>query len=142
MKRALIACLFAASCAAQGERPDEFQPLQARAKSVCEVLADPQAYVGRRITITGIYFAEPHQRLLVDDDCPDGSLPTSHSKADGNPRAERLVERYRKRHATVRIPVVYSAILTGKSIIAGCSSPSCYRYALEEARLLAAAPPR
>lgn len=143
MKYILLLSMAVAGCAANRERPKEFASLQAGAKSVCEVTGDPGSYLGRRILVQGIYFATPHERMLHDPRCPDSGFRVSHAlEVDGDRRAEAMVERFRKVHPTVRIPVVYSGIFRGSSIIHGCTTPSCYRYSLEEARLLAASPHR
>jgi hypothetical protein len=132
--------LLVSACAAHGGGAREFRALQPGAKSVCEVMADPDAYVGRRIVVTGIYFATPHERLLVGRGC-DASFRVSEAmEIDGNPGAEAIVARFRRRHQTVRIPVVYSGDFTAHDVIFGCTKPSCRRYALEESQLLAAYP--
>src|SRR5688572_6416228 len=79
MKRALPMLVLICGCAGEGGRPQGFSGLEAEAKSVCELMADPAPYVGREIMLTGVYFATPHERLLVDPDCPQGSLRVSHS---------------------------------------------------------------
>ena len=141
MKYWALASILLSSCAGQGERPEEFSSLQARAKSVCEVLADPATYVGQRIMIHGVYWAEPHRRVLYDDRCPDSDLRVKHAlHADGDPRAAAIIVRFRKKHPTVRVPVVYSAVVASRVVIAGCTRPNCYEYLLEEALLLGAAP--
>jgi hypothetical protein len=114
--------------------------MQIGAKSVCEVMAGPNSYASRRIVIKGIYFQEPHQRLLYDEDCPQWDFSVSHSSEGGSRRAEAVVERFRKKHPTVRIPVVYSGIVTANVVVSGCTRPDCYRYSLEESKLLAASP--
>jgi hypothetical protein len=105
-------------------------------------MADPNAHIGRHILIHGIFFLEPNRRVLYDHRWPGPALKVSHGPVDGDRRAEAIVERFRKLHPTVRIPVVYSGIFTGQSIIEGCSTPSCSRYRLEQGRLLAASPHR
>ena len=143
MKYILILCMAVAGCAMTGERREKFASLQARAKSVCEVMADPNSRIGQHILVHGIFFSEPNRRVLYDERCPGSTFKVSHAMAvDGDPRAEAIVERFRKLHPTVRIPVVYSGIFRGRSIIQGCTTPSCSRYSLEEARLLAASPHR
>lgn len=141
MKYLALMSIVLSGCAERGERPEEFSSLQARAKSVCEVLANPGLYVGQRIMIQGIYWAEPHRRVLYEDRCPDSDLRVKHAlHADGDRRAEAVIARFRKKHPTVRVPVVYSAVLVSRVIIAGCTRPNCYEYSLEEALLLGASP--
>jgi len=142
VKYVLLPCILIAGCAASGERPNEFASVQAGAKSVCEVTGDPGSYLGRRILVQGIHFETPHERMLHDPKCPDSGFRVSLAPADGDRRAEAIVKRFRKQHPTVRIPVVYSGIFSGSSIIQGCTTPSCYVYSLEESRLLAASPHR
>jgi hypothetical protein len=139
MRGVVLILILAASCATRQAPRREFVSVQAQAVSVCEVMADPNSYVGRRIVIKGIYFAEPHQRLLFNDSCPTSALRVVHSlRSDGDPRAEAIVNKARKRHRTVNIPVVYSGIFTANVFIQGCIKPSCFRYSLEESQLLAA----
>ncbi len=141
MKRAVLVFVLVSGCAAPDAGGESFRSLEAAAKSVCEVMADPAPYVGRRIILKGIYFATPHERLLVDHDCPQWDLRVSHSlRIDGRPKAEDIVDRYRKKHSTVRIPVVYSGIVTAHAVIQGCTEPGCHSYSLEESQLLAAFP--
>jgi hypothetical protein len=117
----------------------KFASLQAKAVSVCKVMSSPTLYVNQRIIVHGLYFSEPHQRLLYDHTCPDLSLRVSHSlQRDGDHGAELIVERFRKKHQTVKIPVIYSGVLTAAVLINGCTRPSCYTYSLEESQLLAA----
>ena len=104
-------------------------------------MTDPHSYVGRRIMITGVYFATPHERLLVSNDCRDRSIRVSHSlHLEDDRDAEAAVKRFRKKHATVRIPVVYSGILRAENYVQGCTTPGCWHYSLEESQLLAAYP--
>ncbi|HEU0097840.1 MAG TPA: hypothetical protein VFQ67_03605 [Allosphingosinicella sp.] len=141
MRVALIAAVLVSGCAADGGRIREFESVQAAAKTVCEVMADPDSLVGRRIVVEGIYFATPHERLLVGRGCGQWSLRVSQSlDLDGDPRAEAVVDRFRRKHPTVRIPVVYSGIVTAHSVIHDCAEPRCRTYSLEESRLLAAFP--
>ena len=127
MKPLLIVPILVSGCASIEARDHRFSSLQAEAKSVCEVLAEPNSYVGQRIMIRGIYWAEPHRRALYDDRCPDSDLRVKHAlHHDGDPRAEAIINRFRKKHPTVRVPVVYSAVLASRVIIAGCTKPNCY----------------
>lgn len=141
MKPVVLLLAVVSGCAAHDGQEDVFLSLQANARTVCEVMADPNLYIDRRIIIKGTYFAEPHQRLLIDKTCPESSLRVSHSlRVKGNPKAKAIVEKFRKKHATVRVPVVYSATLTGRAVEIGCTEPSCYDYRLQDAQLLAAFP--
>jgi hypothetical protein len=141
MKRALPMLVLVCGCAGQSGRPQGFSRLEAEAKSVCELMADPAPYVGLEIMLKGVYFATPHERLLVDPDCPKESLRVSHSiRFAGNPYARRVVDSFREKHETVRIPVIYSGTLAAHAVIQGCAKPSCHSYVLEESRLLAARP--
>jgi len=141
MRVAVLAFALVCGCATNGERRREFESVQAGAKTLCEVMVDPDSFVGRRIVIKGIYFATPHERLLIDRACPQWDLRVSHAlDVDGDPGAEALVDRFRRKHSTVRIPVVYSGIVRAQDVIYGCTSPSCRAYSLEESWLLAAFP--
>ena len=140
MKQLVFASVLMAGCAYNGdaEKPPS---LKVQAKSICEVMSSPTLYLGKRILIRGVYFSEPHQRLIYDDTCPQHVLRVSHSlKVKGSSRARSIVERYRKIHATVDIPVIYSGVLTDSIVIAGCKDPGCVRYSLEDSELLAAFP--
>lgn len=140
MRGALLLSAFAASCASAGGGELDFSSAQAGAKSICEVMADPSSHAGRRIVLKGIYFQEPHQRLLYDEACPQWDFRVSHASEGGAPRAEAIVRRFRKKHPTVRIPVVYSGIVTANVVVLGCAAPGCVRYSLEDSKLLAASP--
>jgi hypothetical protein len=141
MRVAVLVVALVCGCATDGERARKFEAVQTAAKTLCEVMADPDPFVGRRIVIKGIYFATPHERLLIDRACPQWDLRVSHAhEVDGDPGAEALVDRFRKKHPTVRIPVVYSGIVRAQDVFHGCTSPSCRRYSLEESWLLAAFP--
>jgi hypothetical protein len=142
VKYVFLSCIVIAGCAASGERPNEFASLQAGAKSVCQVTGDPGSYLGRRILIQGILLETTHERMLYDPGCPDSGFRVSLGDADGDRRAEAMVKRFRKLHPTVWIPVVYSGVFSGSSIIHDCTTPSCYVYSLEESRLMAASPHR
>lgn len=128
-------------CGSSQQPPRRFSSLQFAAKPFCEVMINPRPYVGRRILIKGIYVREPHQRILYDSACPQWEFRVSHSlKIDSNRAAERMVERAAKKDPTVSIPVVYYGTMTADLIISGCAKPSCYRYSLQDAQLLAASP--
>jgi hypothetical protein len=115
--------------------------LQLEAKSLCEVMANPEGYAGRRILIKGTYFQEPEQRLLYDPHCPDWDVRVSHSlRVDEDPTAKRLIKQASKKDPTVNIPVVYDAIFTVSHWAPACSARECFHYSLEDAQLLAASP--
>jgi hypothetical protein len=142
VKRAIFIVCLISGCALQGKREQEFASLQKGAKSICEVMADPNAYAGRRIVIKGTYFQEPHRRVIYDENCPDFDLSINHSsQLEGNPAAERRLRRSFKARLTGVIPVVYSAVLTPKALVLGCGEPSCFEYSLQEAQLLTASTP-
>jgi hypothetical protein len=143
MIRAILLVFLISGCSAYNADSPGFLVLRESSKSVCEVMNEPGRYVGRRILIRGIYFREPHRRLIYDDNCPKLDLSVSRSaRESGNRIAERLVRRSFKIKPTGMIPVVYSAVLTSKVIDSRCSKPSCHEYSLQDARLLAAYPPR
>jgi hypothetical protein len=133
--------IFLSGCVAQTTDTEEFSYLGLEAKSVCEVLARRSQFVGQHLTVEGIYFQTPHERLLVDDDCPQWSLRVSHSlQVPGNREAEAVVERFRRVDPTVGIPVVYSGTLRATLVMSDCTDPSCYSYSFEQAQLLVASP--
>jgi hypothetical protein len=141
MKRVMLLLFLLLACAAPQEPELKYLSVQAGAKTVCEVLADPNSYVGQGIVVKGVYFSTPHQRLLVDDDCPEGDFAVRESlDLDNDPEAEAIVDRFGRKHPTVRIPVVYSGIFKARAMLEGCSLPGCYDYSLEESQLLAAFP--
>jgi hypothetical protein len=141
MKGFALLFFMVSGCAMHTEKETSFLSLQAQAKSICEIMENPPLYAGRRLVIKGIYFVEPHQRMLYDEDCPDVGLRVSHSsKLRGDAKARAIIEKFRKKHPTVRVPVIYSGILSGRQVVQGCSQTSCYSYWVQDAELLAASP--
>lgn len=141
MKHMLLIIAAVTGCTADEQRVDGFSSVKAQAKSVCEVMTNPSLYAGRKIIVHGIYFAEPHQRLLYDNTCKQLSFPVEHSvQAKGDRKATAIIEKFRKLHPTVNIPVVYSGTFVARKLTPDCADPSCYSYTLEEAQLLAASP--
>lgn len=96
--------------------------------------------------VSAFWFRASISQSRINGSCmippvPESGFRVSHSlRVDGARRAEAIVERFRKKHQTVRIPVVYSGVFTVNVFIQGCTRPGCYRYALEESQLLAALP--
>jgi hypothetical protein len=141
MKVFMLALVFVSGCAAHSGKMDQFLALRTRAKSLCEVMADPSLYVGQHITIKGTYFQTPHERLLVDSECSQREVRVVHSyQIKSDPIALRIIKRFSKKDQTVRIPVIYYGIFTANAVIYACEKPSCFKYSLEESQLLAAFP--
>jgi hypothetical protein len=141
MRLILVLAATVAGCASQDYGSVRFLSTQEEASTICEVMTDWRSYVGMRIIIRGVYFQEPHQRLLVDDDCPQWQLRVSHSEQiRSESRAVAIIKMFSKKDSTVRVPVIYSAVFTARPIIADCANPSCYIYTLENSQLLAAYP--
>jgi hypothetical protein len=143
MKYMLLIIAAVTGCAADEQQVDVFSSARTQAKSVCEVMTNPTLYAGRKIVVHGIYFAESHQRLLYDNSCKQLSFPVEHSlQAKGDRKATALIERFRKLHRTVNIPVVYSGTFVARKLTPDCADRTCYSYTLQDARLLAASPRR
>jgi len=120
-----------------------YSSLRQEAKTLCEVMADPHAYEGRRIMMKGLYVQEVHQRVLYDAGCPKWEFRVGHSLTAKEDRAAaRMIDHAAKKDISVSIPVIYAGIFTVKPFIIGCSDRDCYHYSLEEAQLLAASPRR
>lgn len=141
MRLILVLAATVAGCASQDYESSKFLPMKEKATTICEVMTDWSSYIGKRIIIRGVYFQEPHQRLLVDDDCPQWQLRVSHSEQlRSESRAVDIIKMFSRKDSTVKVPVIYSAVFAANPIIVDCVNPSCYRYALEDSQLLAAYP--
>lgn len=141
MRGTIIIAALASSCVMHKAGEERSRNFFSEAKTVCEITSNPAIYLGRRLIIKGVLFEEPHERLLYDESCRELDLSVSHSlRLNGNQRAKTIVKKFRKKHPTVRVPVVYSGIVTVNVVIRGCTKSSCYRYSLEESQLLAASP--
>src|SRR4051812_8364471 len=141
MRAFVILSTLVSGCAGQDEPLQRFSSLQLEAKTLCEVMENPSASAGRRIVMKGAYVQDPHHRMLYDPHCPDWDFSVSQSfTVKGDRAAEHLVERARKKNPIVDIPVVYVGTFTISPFITTCSERTCYHYALEDARLLAASP--
>jgi hypothetical protein len=134
-------CILVSGCVSQARPTPTFSSLEPQAKTLCEVMENPQAYAGRRVLMKGDYVEDPHHRTLDDRRCPDWDFRVSESfTVDGDRTAQRLVRQARKKRVTVDIPVIYVGTFTVKPFIIGCSERNCQHYSLEEAQLLAASP--
>jgi hypothetical protein len=142
MKRSLLLLFAMAACTTQNNRAPDLLSLQHQAKSVCEVMASPNIYLGSRILIRGIYWQDPHNRRLIDGACPQWGIIVRESyKLRADHRATKIIKRAYKKYPTVRAPVVYSGVFASRQTDLGCSLPGCYEYRLEDAQLLSAFPP-
>lgn len=140
MKPVLLIFVLLAGCAAGEAKGLKFSSFQSVAKSVCEVMANPDPYLGQRIIIKGLFAQGPHRRLLHDRECPEWDLSVSLSdRVEGDPMVERLVRRSFQKNATVSVPVILSGTLAARVVMSGCKKPSCYEYSLEESQLLGVA---
>jgi hypothetical protein len=141
MRGLAIAFILTCGCSAHNESLQRFSSLQIEAKTLCEVMADPSRYAGRRVIMKGIYVQEPHQRVLYDPNCQEWDFRVSESTtADGAAAAKRIVRKAAKKDPTVSIPVVYDGTFTVSHFLLDCSERNCFRYSLTDARLLAASP--
>jgi hypothetical protein len=125
MKRLIACCIILSGCASdRGSRPG-FAQIKAQAKSVCEIMNEPGAHLGKRVTVLGTYWNTPHARVLAGDGC-DWSFRVALREYD---------KRTEPRH---RMEVVYSGVLRSEPVVIPCSDPECFRYSLEDSELLAA----
>lgn len=139
MKAVLPILAIVGGCASEESRGHNPSSPAAGATTVCEVMAQPDAYVGRQVTVRGLYAQGPHGRLLHDRSCPEWDFKVSLSlRADGDPAAERLVRRAFREKPAESIPVIISGTLSARAVITGCTRPSCREYSLQDARILAA----
>lgn len=141
VRSTLLVALLVAACAANDRPTARFSALQLEAKTLCELMEDPDRYAGQRVVMKGRYVQEVHQRVLYDAHCPDWEFRVSHALAVKSDRAAaRMVEQAAKKKPIVDIPVVYVGTFTVKPFIVGCSARNCQHYSLEDAQLLAASP--
>jgi hypothetical protein len=139
MTRSVLSFALLFGCSMVDERTHEFVLLEAKATSVCEIMAHPQMYLGRRVLAHGVYFQSPHQRYLIEKSCPQSEISVSESSTLHNSRmAMRILKQAEAENRTVNIPVIYSGIFRSDVVIAGCADPRCYNYSLQDAQLLAA----
>ena len=138
MRRAAIIFLLVTGCANKQYNSVNYAA-STTAKSLCDIMINPEQFIGQRIFVKGIYFREPHRRIIYDDNCPKFNLSVSHaSHLSGNKLALNVLRRALKIRSTGMISVVYSAVLTVNSLEASCDTSTCYKYSLTEAQLLAA----
>lgn len=141
MKSVLPIFALVCGCAVHEAQGHKFSSLQSVAKSVCDVMTEPDPYLGQRIIIKGLYAQGPHRRLLHDRNCPEWDFSVSLSlRTEGDRTAERLVRKSFKKDPTVSVPVIFSGILATRVVMSGCTKSSCHEYSLQNAQLLAASP--
>jgi hypothetical protein len=124
----IIAAILASSCTTNGQREREFQSLEAQARSMCEIMAEPIRYVGQKVMVRGSFWQSPHQRTLFDSDCPEKELPVSLAAyVKGTTPAQKT-------------RVIYSGIFTRQSVPPGAILAGCCEYWLRDSDLLATSP--
>jgi len=107
-----------------------------QAKPICEILSNPIAYDGGYVAIQGTYLEEPHNRVLFDPKCPVGEIVLKPSFTYDDPASRRTVRAILKRDPIARISVIYAGVIRVYPVILGCTKSSCFKYQLEEARLM------
>src|SRR5215210_185403 len=132
MNRALILCMLASACATGCATGSDLEPdfvrMKAQAKTICRIMASPRAYLGQRVIVRASYFHTPHGTLLFDDHCKKWTFSVNdrHWVASEEPRQ--------------KMRVIYSGVFTSETIMLHCADPTCFRYSIEDARLLASSP--
>ena len=121
---AVLAVTILAGCAAPGGRGHEFRTGRNQAKTICEIMARPDAFAGRRLTVRGLYEVTPHQRVLVDRNCGQWEF------------AVDLHTSVRSREPARGTRVIYSGVFTSSRQVSPCSEPECFKYSLKNSRLV------
>lgn len=120
--------------------------LFAEAVPICALLANPKAFVGKRVNISGHYFPTPHGGVFHDGSCERGEIPLARDRYEADDRHASAVLRAAWRTQRVDVPVVMSGMLkdnfVGDTPGFRCSGGGiCQRYSLEADYLVAARPP-
>jgi hypothetical protein len=112
-----------------------FSSAFSQAVPFCELRSHPEKYLGREISVGGIYGLTPHQRILYDPSCA-GELEVQLSDDDANLRMDgRLFRKFRAKHRKDS-KVVYRGYLDRESAIGVCLGPDCFRYILRRSTLV------
>jgi hypothetical protein len=147
--RAAAICITLAptlsGCATTGPPPLEAKAF-ADAIPLCALLAEPKAYVGRRVLVRGFLTSNPEEREFMDEDCERGVLPLNILEREVPPETPQQ-RRLRLRFVTYSawfhrtppwVPTVYAGVFTDHSpaLIAFAD-----HYSLESAELVAVGRP-
>lgn len=126
--RFILVAMLLSACATDRIHVPEHWSLQEHSKTICEIMEQPDLYLGHRIVVRANAFNTPHERLVYDDACPKWKF-------------EVHLRRYSRRtEPKQREPVLWWGIFTSQAIIIGCKELDCYRYVLQDARRLPPSP--
>lgn len=129
MRRSIFAVpaviLVIAGCAApRSGQGHEFRDRRDRSKTICEIMAKPDLYAGRRLLVRGTYSLTPHQRVLADRNCRQWEVALLLRKSE------------KGREPANHDRVIYSGIFTSSRNLTPCEGPECFRYSLRDSRLV------
>lgn len=143
MRRVTFLALLPLGCAQESIPISGAAPIFEKSRSICEVMANPGAYLDQPVLIRGIYLAEYHQKVLFDTQCTRWEIGIrSSAPLSDDPQAKRVLLDATRTNRYARIPVVYYGTLQSSPLIANCEDPSCFTYTLESAQLRAARLPK
>jgi hypothetical protein len=136
----VLTALLTTACADLAPMKSQHSSEFSRAVPVCELLAYPSKYLAREVDVSGLYANAPHQRILYDSNCAPQELAIQIAPTNKNLSADRGMQRLLDSASGKGVRSVYQGLLVSEQVIGTCSEDNCRRYALTNARLLAAEP--
>ena len=130
---AIFSCALA-SCASTPISNPGFTSAYAKASSLCDLISRPDAFVGSRVTVRGLYGLTPHARVLFDTSC-HGELEIHLADLEGAIERDSKMIRLFRRTGNIGVQAVYSGALRSSQLIGGCDKANCYAYTLVDAKL-------
>jgi len=130
---AIFSCALA-SCAGTPISNPEFSSAYAKASPLCDLMSRPEAFVGNRVIVRGLFALVPHARVLLDTSC-HGELEIHLADLGGALNSDRKMTRLFHRTGNAGVRAVYSGALRSSQVIAGCAETQCFAYTLVDAKL-------
>jgi len=132
----LVCCSFVlASCAGVPVADGSFPSVYAAAVPVCDLRLRPEAFVGRRVAVRGLYALTPHQRVLTDNACPTEEVEIELGERSGYLRKDEQMSQLFRKAGSIGVRAVYSGLVKSRQSIVGCQVPGCSVYSLVDAKL-------
>ena len=105
----------------------------------CQVISDPQQYVGKEVVVNAIYKDTPHRELIYGSGCPKRYVYINGSSARRDNRSARsTLWRAVRKNPTAEVRVLLRGVLQERPDITPCLREACMRYELDEAQLIVA----
>ena len=132
-------CAFTlAGCVSTPLVNQSFSPAYASAVSLCDLVSHSDNYVGRRVTVRGLYGFAPHARVLFEVGCPSRDLVEIEvhlDDSDATLRSDRQMERLLHTTGNVGFRAIYSGVLEYRPIVVIDTVPKSFSYSIVDARL-------